>query len=391
MPRDVDLTARFEARPPSAPAAKLSDAQVAQMYGPQRFEAALELAIGKLGGKAREAAAALTQNKTAIAAGLAFWAGSHIFGLGWLLDLAMALGLGVTGMTASYKLLRAGLILRSATTVREIDAAADYLADAIMLVGVELIMAVAQQSAAKAAQVARGVFEPAAATSKAMGMTLRERTALRAAAMKTGNVIAVRVPKGSRVPHAGGEFIPKPLWVHANSDVETGLVVARTRAQVQEALQNGYYVVQRDAKGGLAALNQHDELLVVGEKRNWEFVEGLIIDPDAALPLIADLDLFDIFALDDTAEVVTVASEGGRRMKDITNPAIDRVIDTLNFYLGGRRPPVQHGTWVGAQLPPGEAGPVAFFWPCGSYVVLPPSRISAVYKTLGRRVTHVHR
>lgn len=388
MPRDVELTGRFEARPRQTPVGDLTDAQVAQMTGPQRFEAALDMAMGKLGGKAREAAAALIPNKTVVAAGLAFWAGSHAFGLGWLLDLTLVLGLGVAGMTASFKLLRAGFILRSATTVRELDAAADYLADVITLVGIELIMAVATQSAAKAGQMARGVFD---ATSKAMGMTLRERMAFRVAAVRTGNVIAVRLPKGSRVQHAGGEFIPKPIWVHANSDVETGLVVARTRVQVQEALQNGYYVVQRDAHGTLTALNQRDEVLVVADKRNWEFVEGLVIDPDEGLPLIADLDLFDVFALDDTGELVTVASEGGRKLKNMTNPVIDRVIDTLNFYLGGRRTPVQHGPWVGARLPAGDAGSVAFFWPDGSCVVLDPTKITAMYRHLGRRVTHVHR
>ncbi len=121
MPRDTDLEFKSGFSSPGfAPAprgpslsATLTDAQVAAMYGPQKFAAALEIAVGMVPGRTAESVKAMMPPIPVLAGGLAAWAAGHFFGPSWLMDAALVLGLGVQGVQASWYLLRAGLILRS--------------------------------------------------------------------------------------------------------------------------------------------------------------------------------------------------------------------------------------------------------------------------------------
>lgn len=395
MPRDTDLEFKSGFSSPGfAPAprgpslsATLTDAQVAAMYGPQKFAAALEIAVGMVPGRTAESVKAMMPPIPVLAGGLAAWAAGHFFGPSWLMDAALVLGLGVQGVQASWYLLRAGLILRSATTARDIHRAAEYLADVIAMGALELLVSVGTGLAGTAASKLVSGF----GAIQKMGLSMREYTALKLASAQTGKVIAVRCAKASRVQHVGSDLIPKPLFVHATSDPVTGLVLARNAKQSSEALGNGYYIVRKGADGTFSMVDKAGRSLPVPPEVVRHQVDGLIIDPDALRPLYADIDLFDVFSATDVKELLVVASESGVPMKDISNSVISQVIDQINFLLGGSRPPVQHGPWMAAELPIAEAGDIAFFWPDGSTIRLTAEQVIAMYEKMGRTVTQIAR
>ena len=118
-----------------------------------RFERVLYLTVPKLPGEIREEfVAILTPTNIAITVGvLAVWAGSHYFGIGFVVDIILLVGgvilVGWQVFSAAADLRDCVKITWSAKTIADLDRAAAHLANFIAVIGVTTFMAIIAKGA----------------------------------------------------------------------------------------------------------------------------------------------------------------------------------------------------------------------------------------------------
>ncbi|QDT14253.1 hypothetical protein CA12_03240 [Alienimonas californiensis] len=134
---------------------------VANMDLSERFEAALRMAPAKLSGALREEfEEVLSPTNIAIVVGvLVVWAGAHATPVGWIADVALFLaGLVALGWEAWHAArLLWGFVdgVRTAETRADLDAAADKLAQVVVIVGVGALIALVTRGAGRSARAGR--------------------------------------------------------------------------------------------------------------------------------------------------------------------------------------------------------------------------------------------
>lgn len=145
----------------------LKAADVMAMSDGQKFEEAMQRSLPMLLPEARrQVEAMLTPTSVAfIAAGLAVWAASHLFGAGEIMDvILLGLGLVTLGMgaiTGGEELARFVVTAQRAKTDGDLTIAAEHFAKAIDILGITAVSAVLLRQSAKTV-IARGVprFRP---------------------------------------------------------------------------------------------------------------------------------------------------------------------------------------------------------------------------------------
>lgn len=126
---------------------------VEKMSLEDRFEKVLFMTATKLPGQIRdEFLAFLTPTNIAITVGvLAVWAGSHYFGVGFVIDIILlvagAIMIGWQILSSANDLYQCVKITWSARTLADLDRAATHLADFITVVGVTVFIAIISKGA----------------------------------------------------------------------------------------------------------------------------------------------------------------------------------------------------------------------------------------------------
>ncbi len=356
---------------------------VAAMSGPERFAVALGKtpALVPLAMKEQVRAMVSPAGVAALSVALAAWAASHYFGVGFILDLMVVVGIGLTCLPLAWELMQAGFVLNRATTEGQLDEAAQHLANAIALVGVSAFTALVFAGAGKAAAGASAAVRTAANA----GMTLRHYQAFKSVARTMNRIIAVRNTNPLSLNWIRRGFPAKPLGVNWHTSKSTGIVTVSTQKEAEAARQMGYYVVDADN----LPKNLQGNVLKFDKSPDWPLEPGQIIDPDVAKPLVGDYDLLDVIDPKAMDELIVVWSEGGQPLLNKTSPEIEQVADAVNRLIGIRAR-VMHGPFA-AVYDVTKAGDSLFFFPDGSVVPFTVAEIKAMYLAVGRKVVPIHR
>ncbi|QDV32711.1 anthrax toxin-like adenylyl cyclase domain-containing protein [Tautonia plasticadhaerens] len=332
-----------------------------------------------------EFAAMITPASLAIMAGvLAVWAGSHYFGVGFVVDaillIAGGIFLGVQVWSAASDLVGAIELTASATSEADLDQAARLLARFIAVVGVAVFAALVLRGAKKGMPRARAAA--ASAAKHLGGMTASHSRVFQRVAQETGRIIAVRNtnPLSTRWIERG--FPPKPMQIKIKTSKKTGVVTAQGD-EIAEARKAGYFVVDADG----VPRNANGTRMDFNTPPDWPLEPGQVIHPMQKKPLVGDYDLLGVIDPQAPGRNLVVAASEGQILDDWSSPAVRDVANRVNAMLD--QPRVMHGAhdgYRGARPDFSDAGGSTVFLPDGSIRNLDTAEdVADFYKELGRQ------
>lgn len=377
---------------------------VADMDLEDRFMVVMQRTAPKLPGDIREEfEALLSPAALAIVVGvLAVWAGSHYFGVGFVVD-AILIGGGVIFLgwqvwDAADDFISFLKLTYSAENENDLDSAATHLSNFIAVVGVAAFIALLTRGAGKKIKVKTakktGVVRAAGAADA--GMTGSHFRAIMKVAMDKANprIILFRKTNPKSLQYIERGFPPKPKEIKVKTDEASGIVtcidsgeVNKVRKTIDPESGQMYYTVDR--MRGTATNGAGDTIKI--DANDWPVEVGQVIDPKTKKPLVGDYDLFDVFDPKVIAGKKTgnqgnlvLATKDGKFVDDFTNPEVRKAVDDLNKAIGSRR--VMHGHH-GAfdsidNLKPDEV--ITAFLPDGTVVALDKVALKQLYEKIGR-------
>ena len=304
-----------------------------------RFEKVLYLTGPKLPGEIQEEfTAMLSPTNLAIMVGvLVAWAGSHYFGVGFVVDLILLIGglilLGWQVWQAAEDFVNFIRITAEARTHTDLDRASSHLADFIAVVGVAAFMVLVMKGGKKVKS--RFAVSLSAAARKA-GMTVKHARIFQTVANTSKQIVAVRFTNSKSAQWIAKKFPAKPQTIKAKTSQQTGLVTVRGAAETVQAKNAGYFVLDQNgiARGRGGAID-------LSADQDWPKQLGQIIDPKTKKPLTGDYDLMAVIDPNAKGRNIALAAEGGERVTDMTNPIIKVIRQRLNSMMGEER--VMHG------------------------------------------------
>lgn len=394
-------TTRLIGRPPS----------VAEMDLEDRFMIVLRRTAPKLPGDIREEfEALLSPAALAVIVGvLAVWAGSHYFGVGFIVD-AILIGGGVIFLgwqvwDAADDFISFLSLTYSAESESELESAATHLSNFIAVVGVAAFIALLTRGTGKKIKVKatpkKGMIRAAGMADA--GMLSSHFNAIRKVAMNANRprIILFRKTNPNSLKYIERGFPPKPKEIKVKTDPNSGIVTCQSTdevAEVRKAIDpdsgKQYYTVDR---GRTTATNGAGESIDLNGS-DWPKEVGQVIDPKTKKPLVGDYDLFDVFDPKVIAGKKTgnqgnlvLATKDGRFVDDFTNPEVRRAVEELNQAVGSRR--VMHGHH-GAydsidNLKAAEV--ITVFLPDGNVMALDKVALKELYEKIGRSTLDLKR
>ncbi len=370
-----------------------SEASVFQIPLEDRFVEMLRRTMPYLPGEMREEfAMMLTPSSLAIIAGtMVVWAGSHYFGVGFVVDaillIAGAVFLGIQVLGAARDFVTAIELTVSAKSNSDLDQAARHLANFIAVVGVAAFLALVFKGAKKVAPKARSAVA-SAATTRTGGIASKHFRAFQDVARETNRIIGVRNTNPLSIPWIERGFPGKPMFPalgknQPKTSKTTGIVIAEESTQVKEIQKSGYYVVESDG----VARNVAGQELKFTTQPDWPVEPGQVIHPGQQKPLVGDYDLLGVIDPNAKGRNLVLAASNGKRLDDWSNPDVRRVADALNSRMD--QPRVLHGAhdgYYGAKPNLSDAGGSTVFFPDGEVRNLTTSEeVAAFYRDISRK------
>lgn len=356
---------------------------VATMSLDERFAEVLRRTLPLLPGEMRqEFAAMLSPTSLLIMAGtLAVWAGSHYFGVGFVVDALLLLGgaifLGYQVITAAMELCSAISLTAQATTSADLDRAAALLASFVATVGVAVFSALLMKGAKAAAPSARAGIASIAA-SKLGGMTPTHFRIFQQVAKLHHRIIAVRHTNVASTKWIELGYPAKPIAIKAHTSKTTGIVTAANADEVMAARTFNYYVVDADG----IARNATGQALKLPPRTEWPLEPGQIIDGRQMKPLVGDYDLLGVIDPGAKGRNIVLAADRGETLFNWTNPENTRIAKALNDAMD--QPRVLHGAHDGFAAVD-SAGSATVFFPDGFVLELPTAEaVAQFYRQIGR-------
>jgi hypothetical protein len=348
-----------------------------------RFVLVLQRTVPLLPGEIQQEFVALLSpaNLLIMAGTMAVWAGSHYFGIGFIVDgLLMVVGglfLGYQIITAAADFTNAVYLTASAKSEADLDKAAALLANFVVVVGVAAFSALVLKGAKKAAPTGRAAIA-AAAASKYGGIIPKHYRIFQLVARLENRIIAVRNTNPLSAPWIERGFPAKPIAIKAHTSGKTGIVTAANSAEIKAARDAGFYVVDSD---GIARNAAGLELQLAAA--DWPVEVGQIIHAMQKKPLVGDYDLLGVINPQATGRNLVLAADRGEILMNWSNPEIRRISEALNRLMGEAR--VMHGAHDGFATVE-SAKDAQVFFPDGTVLQLPtPEAIAMFYQSIGRR------
>ncbi len=357
---------------------------VATMSLDDRFREVLRRTAPLLPGEIQEEfQAMLSPTALLIMAGtLAVWAGSHYFGVGFVVDALMLAGgaifLGYQVISAGMDFCNAISLTASAKTSQDLDAAAALLANFVATVGVAVFSALLMKGAKAAAPSARAGIAGLAAA-KYGGMTPAHYRIFQQVARLQNRIIAVRNTNPLSTKWIELGYPGKPITIKAHTSKTTGIVTTANAAEKQAARTFNYYVVDADG----IARNASGQALKLPARTDWPLETGQVIDGRSLKPLVGDYDLLGVIDPTARGRNIVLATDRGETLLNWSGPENERVATAVNQMMD--QPRVLHGAHDGfADV--GSAGPSTVFFPDGFVLDLPtPEAVAQFYRSIGRQ------
>ncbi len=359
----------------------------------ERFEEVLRRTLPLLPGELQdEFGMLLSPASLAVMAGtLTVWAGSHYFGVGFVVDAILVAGgilfLGLEVVSAASDLIKAIDLTFNARTDGDLDQASAHLANFIAVVGVAAFMALLFKGGNKGRKNAATTSRAAGigAASNYGGMVPAHWWVFRDAAVKHGRIIGVRNTNRLSTQWIAKGYPPKPLEIKIKTSKTTGIVTAENTADISKARELGYIVIDehgipRDHLQRPVALKRDPE---------WPVEPGQIIDPKQLKPLVGDYDLLTVVDPSATGGNLALAFSDGIWLEDRFNPDVKRIAKWTNSQLD--QPRVMHGAhdqWADAKAALIETDGATIFYPDGSVKVLETGQDAVDFFSLMKRRTH---
>ncbi len=381
---------------------------VADMSHQERFELLLRKTGPRLPSEIAEEFTQLLAPEVlaAIVVTLVAWAGSHYFGVGFVVDILLVgagfIFLGAQILYAIGDFTNAVSITYTARTTQEIDLAADHLANFIAVVGVAAFMTILTKKGLPKGSGQLRYLERArrwAATAADAGLPLRHFSVFKSTAMETQTIILLRStnPKSRRWIEKGFPRKPKEPEFAKPSE-STGLTTAKDKLQANKArtvtkkdLRSGrdtglqYYVVDANRK---TASNAKGDLLDLSGA-DWPVQQNQIIDPTLRKPIPGDYDLMDVINPDNTGQNMTLLLSDNKFETNFTNPITNRIARQVNRKLDQPRvlhgPEAAYGGWDRIKA---DEVIVAFF-PDGTTTAFNRNGVIELYAQYGRKMLDV--
>jgi hypothetical protein len=350
----------------------------------QRFCEVLRRTLPLLPGEMQQEFAALLSpmNLVIVAGTLAVWAGSHYFGIGFIVDgLLMVVGvlfLGYQIITAASDLTNAVYLTAAAKSAADLDKAAASLANFVAVVGVAAFSALVMKGARRVAPSARATIA-AAAAARYGGMTPTHFRVFQLIARLQNRIIGVRNtnPLSTRWIELG--YPAKPMLVKAHTSDKTGIVTAVNASEIKAARDVGYYVIDADG----IPRNAAGQSLSFNRPPEWPLEPGQVIHPSQHRPLVGDYDLLGVIDPSAPGRNIVEAAANGKVLMNWSNPETRRMAGALNRLMD--QPRVLHGAYDGyADVASAKASQI--FFPDGTVLQLSTSEAVALfYQRIGRQ------
>ncbi len=316
-----------------------------------------------------------------MAATLAVWAGSHYFGVGFVVDGLLLAGgaifLGYQVISAGMDFCNAVYVTANATSNRDLDTAASLLANFVATVGVAAFSYLVMKGAKRAAPTARAGIASLAA-GRYGGLTPTHYRLFQLAARMHNRIIAVRNTNPLSTGWIERGYPAKPIAIKAHTSKTTGIVTAANPGEAQAARTFGYYVVDADG----VARNATGQTLRLPGQTEWPLEPGQIIDAQKLRPLVGDYDLLGVIDPSARGRNIVLAADRGETLLNWTGPENQRIANSLNGMMD--QPRVLHGAHDGfADV--AAAGPSTVFFPDGYVLELTSSEaVAQFYRQIGR-------
>jgi hypothetical protein len=353
-----------------------------------RFIEVLQRTLPLLPAEVREEFAQLLSptNLLIIVGTLVVWAGSHYFGVGFVMDAILlaagAIFLGLQVLTAASDFVLAIKLTAEARSEADLDQASRHLANFVAVVGVAVFTALVFRGARKVAPRARAAIAGAAA-GRYGGMTPTHFRVFQDVARTMKRIIVVRNtnPKSTQWIERG--FPPKPMEIKIKTSQNTGIVTALKAEEIRYARSKGYYVVDADG----VPRNALGQEMRFTSKPEWPMEPGQIVHPQQQKPLVGDYDLLGVINPEAPGRNIALAASEGKVLDDWTNPEVRRIAEALNNRMD--QPRVMHGAhdmYSKGKPDLSDVGGSTVFLPDGTTRSLNTADdVAAFYQELGRQ------
>ncbi len=336
----------------------------------------------------------------AIVVTLVAWAGSHYFGVGFIMDgLLVGVGfffLGLQVLSVISDLVNAVKLTTEARTSHDLDMAAAHFANFIAVVGVAAFLALLTKKGVSKGSPKLKYMAKArrwAATAADAGMPVNHFNAFKRVASESQLIILVRQtnPKSIQWIQRGFPGKPKALEF-AKTSQTTGLTTCKAdqiaKARNTQKLKPGeatgpqYYVVDRNRR---TATNGNGEAIDLS-KADWPVEHGQIIDPVVKKPIPGDYDLMGVIDPNHTSANLALVSSEGQTVSNFTNHLVKQVGGRVNDLLD--QPRVLHGAeeaygnW--GRIKADEV--VVGFFPDGTTTAVNRNGLIQMYQSWGRKL-----
>ena len=213
------------------------------------------------------------------------------------------------------------------------------------------------------------------------GMTQAHFQTVQEAAKQQQVIAVVRNTNTASTPLIQRGCPGKPLEVKVNTDPTTGIVTAKTPAEIQEAHKAGYYVIDPD---GVARRPAQPGKLMKQELRLdrpfWRTAPGQVIDK-SGMPLVGDYDLHGVIDPKNPGQNIVLVANKGENVKNIESPIVRKFRSAVNPRFD--RPRMLHGA---QDQYASFRGGATVFMPDGTVKFLPTEHdVKMFYEELGRQ------
>ncbi|MFK7821558.1 MAG: hypothetical protein AB8G99_22780, partial [Planctomycetaceae bacterium] len=206
-------------------------------------------------------------------------------------------------------------------------------------------VAKAREAMVQATARATTAFVAKKGSARSAGMTEAHFSAMKAAAKETGLIGIVRNTNAACIKLIKRGCPAKPVDIKANTDALTGVVTAKNKGEIDDAVRAGYYVVDGDGVArrrfiGADGLAKIEELKL--SNPFWKVQKNQIIQGgQRPLPLTGDYDLMGVIDPKSVGQNLALVAKNGRDVVDISGPTVDRFRRAINPKLDQQR--VMHG------------------------------------------------
>lgn len=166
-----------------------------------------------------------------------------------------------------------------------------------------------------------------------LGIPVEHALAIRYAVMHDNPhryIVFIREAKLAGLEWIRRGYPAKPREIKASTDVATGLVIAKSQKEIDDALAAGHYVVKnKRARNG-------DLVAAIRDNPEWGHMpDGLIIDKKTLKPFTSDFDVGTMIDPSSTGRNLATVSSNGVTPKDFLDPRERAMIEKMNRHMGG--------------------------------------------------------